>query len=191
MSTNDSGQSGGEKRTLIEEGTAFKGVISSKHPVVVMGTVEGDISGPAVEVTETGVVTGRLKVTSLRSSGELAGEIHADEMQLSGRIRDKTILRAKFLEVKLEPAGGGLAFGECEIEVGELPDKAAAIAAITALSRGEARAAEKAEPASVAVKRPAAGEAPGAVPEEIPAETTDSVNRGARRGSREHSVPIT
>jgi cytoskeletal protein CcmA (bactofilin family) len=44
MSDSTNGRSG--KRTLIDEGTELKGSVKSSCPVVVMGRVEGDISGP-------------------------------------------------------------------------------------------------------------------------------------------------
>ena len=50
-------------------------------------------------------------------------------MELSGRVRDKTVIRAQSLEVKLERTDGRLevTFGECELAVGEAPDKAVAV----------------------------------------------------------------
>ena len=90
------------KRTLIEDGTELKGTLTSTCPIVVMGRVEGDLTGPSVEVTETGVLSGKAKVTELRSRGELAGEFDADMVQLSGRVRDKTRIRAQSLEVRLQ-----------------------------------------------------------------------------------------
>ena len=50
-------------------------------------------------------------------------------MQLSGTVKDNTVIRAKSLEVKLAPANGKMQviFGECELEVGsEQPVKAEA-----------------------------------------------------------------
>src|SRR6266478_4007298 len=117
------------KKTLIEEGTEFKGTLTSTCSIVVMGRVEGDMKGPAVEVTETGVLCGKAKVTELRSRGELAGEFEADVVELSGRVRDKTVIRARSLEVSLQRAEGGIemVFGDCELAVGEAPDKARAV----------------------------------------------------------------
>ena len=117
------------KRTLIEEGTVLKGTLTSSCPVVVLGRLEGEMTGPSVDVTESGVLSGRAKVTTLRSRGELAGEFDAETVELSGRVRDKTIIRAQSLEVRLERTDGRLEvmFGECELAVGEAPDKAAAI----------------------------------------------------------------
>jgi cytoskeletal protein CcmA (bactofilin family) len=117
------------KRTLIEEGTELKGTLTSSCPVVVLGRLEGQVTGPSVDVAESGVLSGRAKVTTLRSRGELAGEFDAETVELSGRVRDKTVIRAQSLEVKLERTDGRLevTFGECELAIGEAPDKAAAV----------------------------------------------------------------
>ena len=129
------------KRTLIEEGTELKGTLTSSCPVVVLGRLEGEMTGPSVDVAESGVLTGRAKVTTLRSRGELAGEFDAETVELSGRVRDKTIIRAQSLEVKLERTDGRLEvmFGECELAVGEAPDKAAAIREATSAARAPRR----------------------------------------------------
>jgi len=62
--------------------------------------------------------------------GELAGEFDADMVQLSGRVRDKTKIRAQSLEVRLKRDDGRMemVFGDCEMAVGDAPDKAKAIA---------------------------------------------------------------
>jgi cytoskeletal protein CcmA (bactofilin family) len=122
------------KKTLIEEGTEFKGTLTSSCPIVVMGRVEGEMKGPSVEVTETGVLSGKAKVTELRSRGELAGEFDADVVELSGRVRDKSIIRAQSLEVSLSREGGRIemVFGDCELAVGDAPDKAKAVRDATA-----------------------------------------------------------
>ena len=46
------------KHTLVEEGTEFKGTMSSSCPIVVMGKVEGDVTGPVIHITPSGVVAG-------------------------------------------------------------------------------------------------------------------------------------
>jgi cytoskeletal protein CcmA (bactofilin family) len=118
------------KKTLIEEGTEFKGTLTSSCAIVVMGRVEGEMSGPSVEVTESGVLCGKAKVTELRSRGELAGEFDAQVVELSGKVRDKTLIRAQSLEVNLQRSGDGrieMVFGECELAVGDAPDKARAV----------------------------------------------------------------
>jgi len=122
-----------DKRTLIEDGTELKGTLTSSCPIVVMGRVEGDLTGPSVEVTETGVLSGKAKVTELHSRGELAGEFDADMVQLSGRVRDKTKIRAQSLEVRLKRDDGRMemVFGDCDLAVGDAPDKAKAMAAAT------------------------------------------------------------
>jgi cytoskeletal protein CcmA (bactofilin family) len=122
------------KHTLVEEGTEFKGTMSSSCPIVVMGKVEGDITGPVIHVTPSGVVSGVVKVKQLRSDGELAGEVEADTVEISGRVRDRTVIRARSLEVSLSVTKGGMqvVFGECELAVGDEPNKEAAIAAASA-----------------------------------------------------------
>jgi cytoskeletal protein CcmA (bactofilin family) len=119
-----------DKKTLIEEGTELKGTLTSTCPIVVQGRVEGEMSGPSVEVTETGVLSGKAKVSELRSRGELAGEFDAKVVELSGRVRDKTIIRAESLEVSLRRSEGRIemVFGDCELAVGDAPDKAKAVA---------------------------------------------------------------
>jgi cytoskeletal protein CcmA (bactofilin family) len=114
------------RKTLVEEGTHFKGSLSSDCPIEVKGRVEGDLTAPALAVSTTGAVHGKVKVGEMKSQGELAGEFDADVVQLSGTVKDSTIIRAKSLEVKLVPANGKMQviFGECELEVGsEQPAK--------------------------------------------------------------------
>ena len=109
-----------ERKTLVEEGTQFKGSLSSDCPIEVKGRVEGDLTAPALSVSTSGAVHGKVKVGEMRSQGELAGEFDADVVQLSGTVKDNTVIRAKSLEVKLAPANGKMQviFGECELEVG-------------------------------------------------------------------------
>ena len=109
------------RKTLVEEGTQFKGSLSSDCPIEIRGRVEGDLSAPSVAVSPTGAVHGRVKVGELRSQGELAGEFDADIVVLSGTIKDNTVIRAKSLEVKLSSSNNGkmqVIFGDCELEVG-------------------------------------------------------------------------
>ncbi|HEX3483223.1 MAG TPA: polymer-forming cytoskeletal protein [Kofleriaceae bacterium] len=140
------------KHTLVEEGTEFKGTMSSSCPIVVMGKVEGDIAGPVIHVTPSGVVSGVVKVKQLRSDGELAGEVEADTVEISGRVRDRTVIRARSLEVSLSVQKGGMqvVFGECELAVGDEPNKEAAVAAALAPPA-----------AAEAAKQPAAAAKPG------------------------------
>ena len=135
------------KKTLIEEGTELKGTLTSTCPIVVQGRVEGELSGPSVEVADTGVLSGKAKVTELRSRGEIAGEFDAKVVELSGRVRDKTIIRAESLEVSLRRAEGRIemVFGDCELAVGDAPDKAKAIAAARANGHGRGKSANDTE----------------------------------------------
>jgi len=139
------------KHTLVEEGTEFKGTMSSSCPIVVMGKVEGDVAGPVIHVTPSGVVSGVVKVKQLRSDGELAGEVEADTVEISGRVRDRTVIRARSLEVSLSVQKGGMqvVFGECELAVGDEPNKEAAIAAALT-PPAAAAAAEAAKPPAAA-----------------------------------------
>jgi cytoskeletal protein CcmA (bactofilin family) len=117
------------RRTLVEEGTQFKGSMSSDCPIDVKGRIEGDLAAPALSVSASGAVHGKVKVGEIKSEGELAGEFDADTVQLSGSVKDNTVIRAKSLEVKLQPTNGKMQviFGECQLEVGsEQPAKEAA-----------------------------------------------------------------
>jgi cytoskeletal protein CcmA (bactofilin family) len=170
------------KRTLIEEGTEFKGTLTSTCAIVVMGRVEGELKGPSVEVTETGALSGKAKVTELRSRGELSGEFDAEIVELSGRVRDKTVIRARSLEVSLQRAEGGIemVFGDCELAVGEAPDKASAVREATS-GRTDARPSA-ALPARASVAAPAAPEAGGGG--EVASEADMSASARIRRGKR-------
>ncbi len=111
----------GPKHTLVEEGTELKGSITSSCPVLVRGKVEGEIMAPALTVSPSGSVHGKAKAGELHGEGELSGEFDADVVKLSGKVLDKTIIRAKTLEVKLASDDGKLSvvFGECELAIGE------------------------------------------------------------------------
>lgn len=136
------GKQGGQgcKETLIEAGTSFKGSFASDCPIVVKGRIEGDLSGPSLTVSSTGSVSGTVKVKELRSEGELSGEYDAEVVQLSGTVKDNTVIRAKHLEVKLNPERGRLqvVFGECELEVGDVPSKDESLAELAAQAAKEA-----------------------------------------------------
>src|SRR5262245_32534414 len=176
------------KKTLIEEGTEFKGTLTSNCPIVVMGKVEGDMKGPSVEVTESGVLSGKAKVKELHSRGELSGEFDADLVELAGRVRDKTIIRAKSLEINLQRAEGGIemVFGDCELNIGDAPDKARAVREATS-GRKEAREAAPAAPApsaaggAAAAAKPATPDAGGGV---VEAEADMSASARLRRAKR-------
>lgn len=119
----------GDKQTTVEEGTEFKGTMTSSCPVVVRGALDGDISAPALTVTETGTVVGNVQARSIRSEGVLAGRVDADDIYLSGSVRSDTVIRATTLEVKLKQERGKLevTFGDCILEVGDDPSAEATV----------------------------------------------------------------
>src|SRR3954470_5503435 len=117
------------KRTVIEDGTVFKGTLAASGPILARGHLDGEVSGPALEVTETGVVAGKVKVSDLRSRGELAGRFEAEDVVLSGKIRDETLIVAKTLEVTATTA---ITLEDCELRIGEPPTKEQAIRAALA-----------------------------------------------------------
>jgi cytoskeletal protein CcmA (bactofilin family) len=142
-------------RTLVEEGTQFKGSLSSKCPIEVKGRVEGDLQAPSLGVSATGAVHGKVRVAELVSEGEIAGEFDADVVRLSGVVKDNTVVRAKSLEVKLAPANGRMQviFGECALEVGDAPTRDTAVAKEAEAPREKAEAkGDKKEKADKAEK---------------------------------------
>ena len=114
-----------EKRTLVEEGTTFKGSLSSTCPIFVKGGVEGDIQAPSLTVATSGTVSGKVKAGELKSDGAIAGEFDVEKVQLSGSVKDNTVIKARSLEVKLTATNSKMqvVFGECELEVGDQPTR--------------------------------------------------------------------
>lgn len=110
------------KRTVVEEGTHFTGNLTSTCPIDVRGRVEGDVNAPSLTVSARGAVHGHAKVGSVHSEGELSGEFEADTVELSGTVKDKTVIRARSLEVRLSSSKGHqVIFGDCELSVGDEP----------------------------------------------------------------------
>lgn len=111
--------------TVVEEGTEFRGSMTSSCSVIVKGKIAGDLTSPALTVTPSGVVSGKVKVGTLASQGEIAGEFEAEHAHLSGRVSDSTIVRAKTLEVKLTSEGRmTVTFGnETKLDVGDEPER--------------------------------------------------------------------
>lgn len=102
------------KQTLVEEGTKFKGSLTSTCPVLVRGTVEGGLEGPAVTVSATGSISGRVEAGSVSSDGKVAGELEVDSARIAGAIAHGTVVRASSLDVKLTAEGNNrlqLTFG--------------------------------------------------------------------------------
>ena len=133
-----------EKKTLVEEGTELKGSITSKCPIVVRGKIDGEISAPSLTVSETGAVHGTVKVGQMTSQGEISGEFDADSVQLSGTVKDNTIIRAKSLEVRIQSSTSKMqvVFGETTLEVGEAPARDA----VPAKKKGKADDKESVPP---------------------------------------------
>src|SRR6187402_717173 len=156
-----------QKHTVVEEGSSFKGTLTSSCPIHVHGRIEGDLETPSLTVSATGVVHGKVKVGMVRSQGELAGEFDADSVELAGAVRDNTVIRARSLEVKLASTRGKLQviFGECELSVGDAPSESDVVEPATA--QNEIMAPPAAEPVAEA---PAA-----AAPEPTPAPTVEAM----------------
>jgi cytoskeletal protein CcmA (bactofilin family) len=110
-------------RTVIEQGSRFRGTLESDCQVLVRGSLDGDLSAPSLVVSDTGTVVGNVKAQSIQCAGVLAGRVEADDIYLSGSVRSDTVIRAKTLEVKLQSTRKKLeiTFGECTLEVGDDP----------------------------------------------------------------------
>jgi cytoskeletal protein CcmA (bactofilin family) len=95
------------KQTLVAAGTEFRGTLKSSCPVVVNGTLEGEIDAPSLSIASTGSIHGHIRVQTLRSSGTLAGSVDAGEVYVSGAVRSKTVIRARRMELALGSSGNG------------------------------------------------------------------------------------
>ena len=111
------------KHTVLEEGTEFEGSIRSQCPITVSGTLKGDVAAPSLTITLSGSVHGQVKVSNFKSEGEIAGEIDAESVDLSGHVSDQTTIRASSLHVKLGQNGSNsklqVTFGNCDLHVGD------------------------------------------------------------------------
>ncbi|MEW6729976.1 MAG: polymer-forming cytoskeletal protein [Acidobacteriota bacterium] len=138
------------KQTILEDGTEFDGSIKSKCPITVSGKLKGEVSAPSLTITVSGSVHGQVKVSQLKSQGEIAGEIDAESVELSGRVSDQTTIRATTLEVMLNQAGSGsklqVTFGNCELQVGERTAKPISEPAKAALLDNGKKEQPKSEP---------------------------------------------
>ncbi|MDB5215264.1 MAG: hypothetical protein JWO86_3191 [Myxococcaceae bacterium] len=97
-----------EKRTLVEEGTRFKGSLTSTCPILVQGSIEGDIEGPSLTVSATGAVSGKIAAGALKSDGKISGDFDVDTAQLAGSIENNTVVRASALDLKVTVPNGKL-----------------------------------------------------------------------------------
>lgn len=112
------------KQTLVEVGTEFTGTMKSSCPVVVNGTLDGEIDAPTLSVTSTGTILGNIRAKTLRSSGTLAGKVDAGEVYVSGAVRSNTVIRARRLELKIgSPDKGHLevTLGAYNVESSDAP----------------------------------------------------------------------
>lgn len=98
----------GGKRTLVEDGTKFKGSLTSTCPVLVQGSIEGDVEGPSVTVSATGAVSGKIVTGALKSDGRISGDFDVESAQLAGTVDKDTVIRASSLDVKLTAPSGKL-----------------------------------------------------------------------------------
>jgi hypothetical protein len=146
-------------------------------------------------VTESGSVSGTVKVESLDSRGSLAGTFEAGHVQLSGAVRDKTVIRARSLEVKLAAERGGIevSFGDCDLEVGDVPTKEQAVSDALASAKAEDKPAESVEAGDA--KEPADAESAAATGDADAGAETKSDEAGGsgddkkRRNRRESTSP--
>ncbi len=178
------------RHTVVEEGTEFKGALTSSCPIDVRGKIEGDITTPSLTVSSTGAVHGRAKVGAVRSEGELSGEFDAESVELAGKVKDNTVIRARSLSVKLGSGEGKVLqviFGECELSIGDEPTEMDAVEPAKAARASEEPAAAQGDapaPEGVAAEAGDPGEAEAAEGEEDeePAEGSDAV--AAQGGKR-------
>ncbi len=129
-----------EKRTIVEEGTRIRGDLESVCPVVVNGRVEGDVKAPSLTVSASGVVDGTARVGTIRCEGELAGDFDAEHIELSGTVKDSTVIRASTIEMKIATEGGKmqLLFGEVQdtAQIAVAPDATASAGADQSAAEG-------------------------------------------------------
>jgi len=172
------------KHTVIEEGSEFKGSLTSSCPIDVRGKIEGEVVTPALTVSKSGSVHGRAKVGSVRSEGELSGEFDAETIELAGSVRDNTVVRTRSLEVKLASERGKLQviFGECELSVGDEP---------TEFDRVEEPVRVSAAPAAEMALVPAAGvEEAAELPAVAKSELDDDAGEEEEDGALADETPV-
>jgi hypothetical protein len=102
-----------------------------------------------------------VKAGQFASHGEMFGEIEAESVELSGKVRDGTVIRARSLDIKVKGQGPRepIQFGDCELFIGDEPDKAAAIARASAANQDGEEAGETKPP-----KRPRESTGPSLEP---------------------------
>lgn len=98
--------SGAEPTTVVEEGTSFKGNLTSRCPVIVKGRIEGELKAPTVTVTTSGALLGKVEAKTISCKGSASGVLEADVIELSGAIARDTIIRAQRLNLDVESTTG-------------------------------------------------------------------------------------
>lgn len=96
-----------QPRTVVDEGTAFKGSLKSSCPVMVHGSVEGTVEATGVTVSSTGSIAGKVTTEILRSIGKISGEYDVTTAQIAGAVESMTRVQAESLQLKLNAAEGG------------------------------------------------------------------------------------
>jgi cytoskeletal protein CcmA (bactofilin family) len=139
------------RASIIDQGAVFKGTITATSNVIVRGVLEGEITGPGLEVDASGVVVGHAKVTKLRASGELEGTYEAEQAEVYGRLRDGVLIRADSLTVanSEEDTSTHVFFGECELEIGPLPNQEQAVNEALALAAASVAAPAPSTPSGM------------------------------------------
>lgn len=64
------------------------------------------MNGPAVTVSATGTLSGKLTTGALKSEGKIAGDFDVDTAQVAGSVAHNTVVRAMSLDVKLVAPSG-------------------------------------------------------------------------------------
>ncbi len=189
MSKTGNGRPPEGRASIIDQGAVFKGTITATSTVIVRGVLEGEITGPGLEVDASGVVIGHAKVTKLRASGELEGTYEAEQAEVYGRLRDGVLIRADSLTVanSEEDTSTHVFFGECELEIGAMPSQEQAVSEALALA-----AASVAAPAPVAAANPPSGMDLGSQMTTSAASKRDedALASGSRSGQRRTPDPI-
>lgn len=118
-------ESAGDRRTVIEEGTEFRGVMVSKRPVLLRGMLDGELQAPNVVVEAGGELRGKARLGELKSEGQVSGDIHADRVKLAGVVGDGTRIVARVLEidVKSQDQAVAVTFSRATLEIGDATER--------------------------------------------------------------------
>jgi cytoskeletal protein CcmA (bactofilin family) len=187
---NGNGRPADGRGSVIDQGAVFKGTITASSNVVVRGVLEGEVTGPGLEVDSTGVVVGHAKVTRLRSSGELEGTYEAEQAEVFGRLRDGVLIRADSLTVanSEEDTSAHVFFGECELEIGPLPSQEQAVSEALALAAASVAAPAPSAPSGMDLGSQMANKAP--FPMSSDADTNPTPGLPGARGQKKNPADL-